>query len=270
MSKILKSIHGREVGLDHDGYLLGKQGFASGQNGRQIFHPSPNRVSFFDDFLGDAINLDNWLITEGTDSATSASSILSGGIGGVLRMTPGDAGTGYAADALQVSGPLQWQASNGGLYFETRIKLARITNTYAFLGFTDVTDLEAPVTLSVVTFTTNATDAVGWMFDTTATTDTWRMVGVANNVDATMQDSGVAPVADDYETLALFLSASGVATFFRNGLQVGTAMTGAVTATADLSAVLAVNNTTGTDATLLLDVDYVHVAMNRAADGGAV
>lgn len=269
MTRILTSIHGRKAGLDKDGKILSPGGFRSGEHGKQFDHPSPNRIVFTDDFLGDVI-ADQWSFVEGTDSVTSDAAILAGGIGGVLRVTTGDAGTGLAADLAQLTQALQWQASNGDLVFQARLKVGRITDAYFFLGFTDVVTLEAPIISagSADTITTTATDAVGIMFDTRMATDKWWLVGVANDVDATAQNSTFAPVADDYETWRIEVTATGVATFFRNGIQVGTAMSGAVTAGVDLTPTLAFGNLSGT-VSILADIDYVHCGMNRAADGDA-
>jgi hypothetical protein len=278
MARILTSIHGRKIGLARDGTegaakglssLIVPGGLVSGDHGKQIYMPSPSIVSHWEDFLGDVIP-DQINIVEGTDSATSDAAILAGGIGGVMRMTTGDAGTGLAADMVQATMALQWQASNGGLYFQTRIKASAISTCYIFVGFTDLVTLEAPIesAASADTLTTNASDAVGFMFDTRMSTDNWWLTGVAANTDATAQNSGYAPVADDYETLAIAVNASGVATFFRNGAQVGTAMTGAVTAATDLTPTIAVSKTS-VAASMTLDVDYWHTAMIRAADGDA-
>lgn len=263
MSRILTSLHGRLLGLDSDGKLVCPAGFVSGDHGSQIVLPSPSIVSVFDDFIGDAMDA-RWNIVEGTDSATSAESILAGGIGGVLRLTTGDAGTGLAADMIQLTQALQWQASNGGLVFQARVKLSAITTCYAFLGFTDLVTLEAPIesAASADTITTNATDAVGFFFDTRMSTDNWWIAGVATDVDATHQNTTYAPVADTYETFRIEVTAAGVATFYRNGLQVGTAMTGALTAATDLTPTIAVSKTS-VAASMTMDIDYIHVAMAR-------
>ena len=269
MSNILSSIDGRKLGLDKDGKLIGIKGFRSGTHGKQIDTPSVDRVVFFDDFLGDVI-ADQWNAVEGTDAATSDAAILAGGIGGVLRLTTGDAGTGIAADMEQITQALQWQASNGDLVMQARVKLSAITTCYAFIGFTDLVTFEAPVIGATgTTITTNATDAVGFLFDTTLTAVKWHLVGVANDVDATKQDSGVAPVAAQYQTFRVVVTAAGVATFFINGIQVGTSMTGAVTPGTDLTPTIAVSKLS-VAASMTADIDYVHVAMNRAVDGGAV
>jgi hypothetical protein len=106
------------------------------------------------------------------------------------------------------------------------------------------------------------------MFDTNQDTDTYHLVGVAANTDATLQTITNAPVADDYATLRVEVNSSGTATFYYNGNQVGTAMSGAVTAATDLTPVVLASNLDGTSA-LTLDIDYIYVGMNRAADGDA-
>lgn len=243
--------------------LVRTQDVVLGDEGNQQYLGTFRRVALFDDFIGDAVDA-KWSVVEGTDSATSADSILAGGMGGVLRLTTGDAGTGLAADMIQVTQALQWQASNGDLCMQVRAKLSAITTCYAFIGFTDVVTLEAPIesAASADTLTTNATDAVGFMFDTRMTNDTWWLTGVANNVDATAQNTTYAPVADTYATFRVEVSTAGVATFYYNGEAVGTAMTGAVTASADLTPTIAVSKTSVT-ASMTMDIDYIHVSMLR-------
>lgn len=268
MSKILTSLHGKMLGLDNKGRLIAPKGVISGENGNQISERSPSRAVFFDDFLGDVV-ADQWNLVEGTDGATSDAAILAGGIGGVLRITTGDAGTGLAADLIQMNQALQWQASNGDLVFQTRLKLSAITTCSVFVGFTDTVSLEAPVIGATgTTITTNATDAVGFLFDTTLTAVKWHLVGVANDVDATFQNSGVAPVAAQYQTLRVEVSSTGVAVFFINGVQVGTAMSGAVTPATDLTPVVG-GGKLSVAASMTIDVDYVHVVMDRGLDGTA-
>lgn len=272
MSDILNSIDGRKVGTDHLEHLLVTGGLRTGKVGKQIDLVDSGNVSIFDDFTG-GLTTAVWLATEGTDAVTSDAAILAGGIGGVLRLTTGDAGTGLAADTEQLTQQqLMWQASNGDLIFQIRVKLSAITTCWAFFGFTDTVAaaLEAPIesAASADTITTNASDAVGFMFDTRMATDNWWAVGVAANVDATAQNLGVAPVAAQYETLRIEVSTTGVAKFFRNGVKIGTAMSGAITAATDLTAVLAVSKTS-VAASMTADIDYVHVSMDRGLDGTA-
>lgn len=263
------SIFGKSVGFDRGLQRLVTPGLEltdrSFPYGSSFALPSPNTAVFFDDFLGDAINLDYYTLTEGTDSATSTAAIVSGGVGGVLRLTTGDAGTGYAADAEQLTGHLQWKASGGKLTFQTRLKLSAITTCQAFIGFTDdATTLEIPIDSagSANTITTTATDAVGFFFDTDMTADTWWIAGVANGTDATHQNTTFAPVADTYATFRVEVGTDGSAVFFYNGLPVGTKMTGAVTASVALCPVITVSKLSVT-ASMTADIDYIYVSQDR-------
>jgi hypothetical protein len=267
--KFYPSLHGRHSGHDLpriDGNakpLRAAGGLRAGDVGKQRRFEDPSTVAFFDDFLGDVI-ADQWNVVEGTDAATSDAAILAGGMGGVLRITTGDAGTGTAADMVVLNQALQWQASNGCLSVEARFKLSAITTCYAFFGFTDTVAYEAPIVsaASADTITTTATDAVGFMFDTRMATDNWFAVGVATDVDATLQNLAVAPVADTYATFRITVSATGAATFYYNGNAIGTKMTGALTAAADLTPVFAVSKTS-VAASMTADIDYFHCSMDR-------
>jgi len=268
--RILTSIHGKKLGLSHDGRLIAPQGIMLGENaGQQVRIHGPCCSVLWDDFTNHGFNTNVWLATEGTDSATSSAAILAGGLDGVLRLTTGDAGTGYAADAEQITGKtLQWQADNGSLIYEIRVKLSAITTCYVFLGLTDTiaASLEQPIYSagSANTITTDASDAVGFFFDTGMTDDNWWIAGVKGDTDATHQDTGFAPVADTYETFHIELTTDGDAIFYRNGLQVGTKMTGAVTANVPLAPIFTVSKLS-VAASMTMDVDYVHVSQNRLA-----
>lgn len=270
MPEILHNIYNDLVGVTHGGRLLTKKGLVLGSlggtvSGQSVLN-SPTDFGFFDDF--EKLDTGRWLVTEGTDSATSNAAILAGGIGGVLRLTTGDAGTGLAADMVQVTNnTLMFKAANGNLVFEIRVKLSAIATCWAFFGFTDTVAaaLEAPVesAASANTLTTNAADAVGFMFDTRMSTDNWWTVGVANNTDATAQNIGYAPVADTYEILRVEVDTSGGAVFYRNGVKVGTRMSGALTASVALTPIMAVSKTS-VAASMTCDIDYVHASCARA------
>lgn len=235
-----------------------------------VSNPSASRVSFFDDFLGDVL-ADQWALVEGTDGATSDAAILAGGIGGVVRITTGDAGTGLAADLIGLVQALQWQASNGALSAEVRLKMSAVAACYLFFGFTDSVSLEAPIESagSANTLTSNASDAVGFMFDTRMAADNFWLVGVKGDVDATAQDSLIAPVATQYVTLRVVVDSSGYATFYINSRPVGSQMVNAITAATDLTPCLYAGKLSGASS-ITVDADYVSVGMDRAANGGTV
>jgi hypothetical protein len=260
-NKILTSLHGKEIGLDVERNLVVK-GYTAGLDACRVRLPSPTTVAMFDDFLGDVV-ADQWNFTEGTDSTTSDGAI-SETTNGVFLLTPGDSAGTVAADGAQLNSALNWKANQGGLYFAARFKLAAITSVSCFIGFTDTKSLEQPIHSagSVDTITTNATDGVGIFFDTNMSTDNWWMAGVANDVDATHQNAGVAPVADKYETWAIDVSTAGAAKFYRNGYKIGTIMTGAVTPTIALTPCFIVRPLSAA-AGKTMSIDWVNVAANR-------
>jgi hypothetical protein len=136
--------------------------------------------------------------TAGNDGDVVAFAVDTTVKAGGVKGTTGNAGTGAAADAITLSlnNPIQLTATSV-VEFSTSLKLSAVTSVYFFIGFTDTlpgTTLELPTTLSTVTYTTTASNAVGFMFDTAATTDTVRLTGVANDVDAAHLDTGFAPV----------------------------------------------------------------------------
>lgn len=218
-------------------------------------------LRLMDDFLGDVL-ADEWGSLVGTDPQCVAPAILADQPGGAMRMTTGDdAGGTMALNGVQFQSALNWDAEAGSLVFETRVKITNPAGMCLFLGFTDqVAALEMPIQASGVGdgITTNATDAVGVMFDNGMATDNWWFVGVANNVDAATQNSGFAPTGA-YETWRIEI-AGNVATFFRNGVSVGSAMTNDIRNKPVTPVVAAFSKGAGS-ATVTLD--YVYVQQNR-------
>jgi hypothetical protein len=260
---IQTSLHGQLLGLTKLGSLQCPGGFTSGADNYNLHSlADPSRVTFFDDFLGDVV-ADQWNFTEGTDSGTSDGAI-SELVNGVFLLTPGDSAGSVAADGAQLNSALNWKANQGNLVFQARVKLAAITSVSCFIGLTDTKSLEQPIhsASSADTITTNATDAVGFFFDTNMTTDNWWFAGVANDVDATHQNMGVAPVADTYETFRIEITSDGKAQAFRNGVSVGTLMSGALTATVALTPVFIVRPLSAA-AGKTMSVDYSYVSANR-------
>lgn len=255
--EVLTSLHGRRIGLNSAGDLVG--------DGEIIVLRDKNstkRIWFQDDFLGPTIS-NTWGVVKGSDGATANFAVLAAQLSGFARATTGaGAGGTMAVNGVQIDSGLNWAASNGGLTFEARVKLSAITNVSMFVGMTNqVGTLQAPATLAVTTFTFNAADCVGFLFDTSATTVTIRCVGNAASVAPAAIDSALAYVAATFITFRIELSATGTAKFFINGTQVGTTMPLAVTAATKLSPVVA--GFTRTAASLTVDVDYIDVEQDR-------
>lgn len=173
---------------------------------------SADSLYFSDHFKASTIN-SAWVITEGNDAETVAFAADSTVKGGGVKGTSGNAGTGIAADGITLSLNNPLQIGTGRAELSVSLLLSAYTSAMFFVGFTDVlpsTTLEEPFSLSGTTYTSTATDAVGFLFDTAATTDTIRLVGVANDVDAAHIDTAIAPSG----TLDFHLRLEGSTAYF--------------------------------------------------------
>lgn len=253
---------------DGDELVVGKGGVAEVKPGGELKMNGrlsrAGSVELFDDFLGDVLE-DAWSGAKGTDAQAVVPTIVAGAEDGWVRLTSGD--TTVVAESLSsLTHGLNWKAESGQLVFEARVKpVSSVASVAYFVGFTDVlatSTLEEPATISGTTYTTNATDAVGFLYDTAATDDYWKLVGVKNDVDATHVDSGVAPVADTAVKLRIELSTAGVASFYINDVLKGT-LSEAVTASVALTPIVSVMARTTTSKSI--DVDYIHVSKTRDA-----
>lgn len=250
-------------------HSTGANGFGLTSNGDVIsdgkfVNPAiAEQIVLFDDFLGDVI-ADQWNVVEGADTTTS-DALVNNQLGGVLRLVTGDSATlTYAGNGIQITQGafFNFRAAEGGLAIEARVKLDAITTAGFFVGFTDNGAFEAPIEASGVGngITTNATDAVGFLFDTRMTNANLWAVGVANDVDAVSVNTGIAPVANTYVTLRVEVDNLGNATYFinRNAVaRVATAVRPSIALTPTVAAtsfVAAVRN---------LDVDYIQAKANR-------
>lgn len=221
------------------------------------------KVAWFDDFLGDLLD-DSYSVASGSD-AQATDPAINAAAGGTVRLTTGDSNTSVAADASSLTHELNWQADNGNLVFEARVKVDAITNVQICVGLTDAKadgTLELPFTIGGSdAITSNASDAVCFTFDTGADTDEWFMTGVKGDTDSTDNAAtGVAPTAGTYQVLRIEVDSAGDATLYIDGTQEGT-LSGAVTAGTSLTPIAVVNSTTTSSRNL--DVDYLDLSMDR-------
>ena len=204
--------------------------------------PNSGLITLHDDFLGDEIDGYRWQSLIGTDAECRQATIATKQVAGAVTLTTGDdAAADMATNGVQLQGALNWRADRGVLEWECRVAIDAITAVAVFIGLTDqVAALEMPFTLAAAdALTSNATDAVGVLFDTEAATDNWWLVGVKADVDATKQNTAVAPSAGVFETWKIEIDGAGAATFYRNGAAIGTAMSAALTVSATLTPVVA-------------------------------
>lgn len=165
-------------------------------DGALVNDSTAGAIYFADHFKAATIN-SAYDVTKGNDAQAVAFAVDTTVKSGAVKGTTGDAGTGAAADAITLSlnNPIQLSATSL-VELSVGMKLSAYTSVYFFIGFTDVlpaSTLELPITLATTTYTTTASNAVGFMFDTAATTDTVRLTGVSGDTDAAHVDTGLAP-----------------------------------------------------------------------------
>ena len=218
-----------------------------------------DQVVVFDDFLGDVLDV-TWR-TADTGSGSSADAVISAGANGTIVMVTGTADNGYSA----ISRELTFQGQLNCV-MAARIKIDDIAAVKMEVGFTDAHD-DAGAVITLATYSTTATDAVGWIFDTDDTAY-WQCFGVDTNTEATKIEDGLAPVAATYETLIVALEDT-TAHFYRldaNGYQTykSAPMTGACTKDVSLTPWVFVQSRESSDSKTLT-VDYIKAWQRRTA-----
>lgn len=255
--KILTSLHGSRFGLSRTGHLI--------EDGRKIMAASwmerGARAADFDHFIGPVLDANHWLVYKGSDGG-AAYPVINVQKGGVCRAVAGaGAGASMAVNGSQLNGSLNFEADQGFLEMSGSLKLSAITTSCVYIGLTDQSAaLEMPFTLAGGTLTSNATDAAGFLFDTSATLATWKALSVANDVDGTVTDTGVAPATTAFDHFSLDLNAAGDCNFYLNGKLVATQAV-AVTPTIPLCIVVAAFRRAAS--ALSVDIDYLQAAADR-------
>ena len=218
-----------------------------------------DQVVVFDDFLGDVLDVE-WR-TADTGSGSSADAVISAGANGTIVMVTGTADNGYSA----LSRELNFQGQLNCV-MAARIKVDDIAAVKMEIGFTDAHD-DAGAVNTMATYSTTATDWVGWVFDTDDTAY-WQATGVDTNTEATKIEPSIAPVAATYETLIVALEDT-TAHFYRldaNGYQTyrSAPMTGACTKDVSLTPWVMVQSREAGDSKTLT-VDYIKAWQRRTA-----
>ena len=216
------------------------------------------RVRFFDDFLGDTLNSNDWLvddITGGTNFVISAA--VNGTIVGTAHTSAGQ--------GVLLHGELIWQADDGGpLVFETRAKLGVTLSSLIFVGFTDEKKGEMPLDYNGGSFSSTASDAAGLYYAGGETAATWRCGGVAGGVDSTQTaaNSKYNPVSGTYQTFRVVVNENGYGSFFINGDLIVENVAGCLTKGTSVTPCLQVCEDAVASGTMT--ADYVYVSAGRA------
>lgn len=222
-----------------------------------------NKPLIFDDFLGDLI-ADEWALASGSD-AQALDPVINAALNGTVRLTSGNVGGGDdAVDSSVLTHGLNWQADQGNLIMQARVKVDVITNVALFVGFTDVIGTaEVPIhsAASGDTVTDNAANAAGVMFDTAMATDKFGLIGTKAGTQTAFQDSTIAPVAATYDVIRVEIDSVGAIRAYINGVAAGAAVAAGITATTPLTPVLSIMGRT--TASPVLDADYIMVQQDR-------
>ena len=175
------------------------------------------RKCFFDDFLGAALRGE----VAGTAENSGTAAVVVGKEGGAAEVTTG----ATSGNRAQLTMGLNFKPSSGSLVFRTRVKsVTAITARALFIGFTDTVSQENPIEIGALdAVTSNASDAVGFIYDTDAATAKWFVAGVKADVDTgltAVKLNGVqqAPVADEEQEFVIEINTDGdaVLSFGRN------------------------------------------------------
>lgn len=224
------------------------------------------RWQVFDDFNYQTIAESDtpWILNSGND-AQAIDPAISAAEGGVIVVTTGDNDGTVAEDGSQLVCAVPCQADSGGLVFETRLHInTAITNVSVNAGLTDSTSLEEPFSVGGGdAYTSTATDAAVFVYDTGADTDEWHMAAVDGDTDDTgCAATGTAPTADTYQILRIEVDSDGnTIRYYIDGTLEGTLTGGGVSPDVNLYAtVIACGDST---ASKTVDVDYIYVGRNR-------
>ena len=215
------------------------------------------KVRFFEDFLGDAGNADNYTAT--TDGGGAAA--INEQSNGVFRLSV-DTDDNDISNLFFVN---IWKCTQQNLVMEWRIKtVTSVADGETFVGVTDDdgTD-ENPITLSTTDVaTTNTSNGAGFCY-TGAGTANWKFVTVKADADGAItacNKGGIStPVVGTFQTFKVVFNEDGDADAYINGIWQVT-NTSAVTTTTLLAAGLACQSG-GTARSV--DADYVYIEAGR-------
>ena len=225
-------------------------------DGRTFYNATDKRIcsNFCENVLDS-----NWDVNSGSDAQALDPAILTTAGEGICRLVGGNLGNDLAAEDMSaLAGPaVHYEAEEGILKFRCRYKIDDITAVRIFMGYTDVLPsgtLEAPWSLSGTTFTSTASDSCGILFDTEATTDTIRMVGVAGDTEGTPIDTAIAPVNATWMDVVMRVSVAGLLEVEIDGTDYGN-VAAALTVGTDVVPIVCVLPTGAASRTL--DIDFL-------------
>ncbi len=223
--------------------------------------------SMFEDFNMKALNETdwNWILNSGGDDLAVDPAIVIAENETVF-LDAGDGDGAIANDGSQIVWAIPVTADKGGLVFEVRLAIEDIELCSVNIGLTEASTLTEPFEVGGGdTVTSNATDAVCFVFDDGADTKEWFCLGVAGDTEATGNgEAGDAPVNGIFQVLRCEVDADGGgATFYIDGVLVGTLTANVVTAATALYFMCVINGDGANAVAAGLTVDYMYLAHTR-------
>ncbi len=173
---------------------------------------STERMCSADFFDHKAIDTTN----EYTGAAGSA--VTGGGVSGLTLTTSGTDNVVY-----YFATPLIFDITQKPV-IETKLKLADVSGTFVFFGFSDAineTSPSATIDADSGTLVAVATDAAGFVIDADKGTSSIYSASVKTGAAVQSADSGIDWADDESKILRVELDASGNAYFYVDGVQVG-------------------------------------------------
>ena len=176
---------GQQVNVNRDLRFVGTAKHTDNVEGPMNLH----MVTYYDDFLGVALDSTNDWTVAGVNSGTAAIAAPH-----MMTITTGAADD----DDVDVASPLNWYGQYNACV-EVRARNDDVSALAMNIGFSDATGEAADkiaMTYSGTTLTSNASDFAGFMHDPDATTDKIYCVSTKANADGTVIDSGTAEGTD--------------------------------------------------------------------------
>ena len=244
------------------------------------------RIEIFEDFIGA-----EWIIAETAasgaigslrvigdgvaDTDSGAVNLESDGMSGVVQLTS----TNEDKHGVYIATPVMFDVGlMGPLVLEARLRLPALANREVFIGFSDVNSDDLSLEDDLVhggtaTITLTASDLVGFLFSSELSdSEDWHTVyhggTTTGETTSTSLDVDDDAVAGEYQIFRVEIAPNGTAFFYIDGVAVGgsasaksSGVSGAVSTSVDLAAVVGVESKTTSN--LTLDIDYIKIMANR-------
>lgn len=179
-------------------------------------NPSCEKMAICDDFFGAAVDTTNDYNStlDGTSDAVAYDNTPGGG--GWIKMTTGTGDNEISFLATNLDFDIDQEPE-----IETRLKLADVSGTVVFFGFSDATSETSPaatIDYADGTLAAAATDAVGFVVDADKGSSSIYCASIASGGSVTATDSGVDWADNETKVLRIRLNSDGDAEFLIDGV----------------------------------------------------